>query len=197
MAQPFRPRPNRRRAAACALTVAALATGLAGCGGSSSSAGTTTTTATTTAAATVTTPVPRPTGATVLTMSGSVSRPNVGRRVVFDMAGLEHGGASRITLYEPFKKRDMSFRAVRFRDVLAAAGVTGGTLHMTALNDYSVDVPFDVAAADGVWLATRNGDGSAIRIADGGPIRLVFAKDAKGADVDRYWIWSISAIDVT
>lgn len=189
---PSRPCAPRLTALAAVAACGIAALGAGGCGGSSSASSPPTTAAHATAA-----PVPRPVGEAVLTVTGKVTRPNTGRRVAFDLAGLERGGTTAVTLYEPFEERDMSFRAVPFRDVLRAAGVTGTTLHMTALNDYTVDVPIDVASSDGVWLATRNGNGSRIDVAHGGPIRLVFAKDARGADVDRYWIWSIATVNAT
>jgi hypothetical protein len=47
-----------------------------------------------------------------------------------------------------------------------------------------------------VLLATRTGDGGAIPIAEGGPIRIVFADGvASGANANQ-WIWSVTTIDV-
>lgn len=138
-------------------------------------------------------PLPAPTGPVVLEVGGSVALPNAGRRVRMDMAALEGLGTRDITLYEPFKKRDMTFRAVPLARVLDAAGVpSGGTLHTVALNDYSVDIPMAVARGAGTYVATRDAAGHAIPVAAGGPIRIVFLDGATGADVENYWNWSLA-----
>jgi hypothetical protein len=102
----------------------------------------------------------------------------------------------QVTLYEPFQKRRVTFQAVPLRAVLARVGVPAGakTVHAVALNDYVVDIPLKIAQGKGVYLAVRNGDGSAIPVEDGGPNRIVFAAGAKGADVENYWIWSLSTV---
>ncbi len=195
----MKPRP-RSLARACGLiaTAGVLAFGVSACGedtaGASDAPATTATTATTAPAA----PVPAPSGEVILTLTGKVGLPNAGRTVRLDMAGIEAFGAETVELYEPFQKTRMSFRAVPLARVLDAAGVPGGaaTLHAVALNDYRVDIPVDVARGDGVLLATADGDGSAIPGEDGGPIRIVFADGAPGADNDDYWIWSLARLDV-
>jgi DMSO/TMAO reductase YedYZ molybdopterin-dependent catalytic subunit len=129
----------------------------------------------------------------ILQVEGAVERPlRLGDDTLNTLA------REQVTLYEPFEKRSMTFQAVPLRDVLALAGVERGAtaLHTVALNDYVVDIPLDVAASDGVYLAVRNGDGSAIPVAAGGPVRIVFASGAKGAKVQNYWSWSLARVTV-
>jgi hypothetical protein len=95
-------------------------------------------------------------------------------------------------------KQRMSFQGVWLADVLAAAGVDGGAtgLHLTALDNYQVDLPIADVRAGGVLLATRNGDGGATPIAEGGPIRIVFADGAEAGANANQWIWSLTTMDV-
>ena len=70
------------------------------------------------------------------------------------------------------------------------------TVHVTALDDYQVDLSIADVRAGGVLLATRDGEGRAIPLEDGGPTRIVFAANVPaGASADQ-WIWSLSTIDV-
>lgn len=128
-----------------------------------------------------------------LKLGGNVERPlRLSEKTLSQLA------TRRVSLYEPFEQRRMTFRVVPLRDVLALAGVQTGakTLHAVALNDYVVDLPLDVAAADGTYVAVSGSDGSAIPVESGGPIRIVFADDTKGGEVDNYWIWSLAQVTV-
>jgi hypothetical protein len=187
------PRPTRTLAA---LVVAGALAVAAGCGDDGGTAGGAPAGATATAAVgTRTAPPPAPSGPAVLEVSGDVAPPGGGDRVVLDRAGIEGLGATRIELYEPFRKRRTAFRAVPLAAVLDAAGVPAtGTVHAVALNDYSVDIPVEVARAEGTYLATATGDGAAIPVAAGGPVRVVFLDGARGADVENYWIWSLATM---
>ena len=122
----------------------------------------------------------------------------VERRVRLSDETLAGLAREEITLYEPFEKRDVRFRAVPLRDVIALAGTAAGatTVHAVALNDYVVDIPLDVATADGVYLAVRDGSGGKLAVESGGPYRVVFTEGAKGADVENYWIWSLERVTV-
>ena len=158
------------------------------------------------AAVVVTTPAPRapderlpvPAGDPVLTITGRVERTNVGQALRLDADGMDALGRIRIELYEPWVKQRMSFQGVWLADVLAAAGVDGGAtgLHLTALDNYQVDLPIADVRAGGVLLATRNGDGGAIPIAEGGPIRIVFADGVEAGANANQWIWSLTTMDV-
>jgi hypothetical protein len=132
----------------------------------------------------------------LLTLGGRIGNRNAGRQLRLDARSLATLGVRTVELYEPFEKRRMRFQAVPLRNLLALAGVSGDAqaLHAVALNDYVVDLPLDVAESGGTYLALRNGDGSAIDVEDGGPIRIVFADRAKGAGSTNYWIWSLATV---
>jgi hypothetical protein len=59
----------------------------------------------------------------------------------------------------------MGFQGVWLADLLDAAGADdeANSLHITALDNYQVDLPFADVRGGGVLLATRTGDGGPIR----------------------------------
>ena len=140
--------------------------------------------------------VPAPTGAAVLTISGTGVKTNTPEGLAFDVAGLESLGMVQASIYEPFEKKRIQFSGVELERVLEMAGVTGtATLHMVALDDYQVDVTAAEVAAGGMLLATK-ADGEALAIAKGGPARLVFLDGTKSGADTRRWIWSVARIEV-
>jgi hypothetical protein len=142
--------------------------------------------------------VPAPAEKPVFTMAGKISATNSGGALVLDRATIEQLSVHQVELYEPWVKKDMMFRGVWLQDLLAVAGVAPGAtrLHITALDDYAVDISLADIKAGGIMLATRTGDGSVIPIDEGGPTRIVFMDDVKaGANADQ-WVWSLKSIDV-
>jgi hypothetical protein len=142
--------------------------------------------------------VPVPTGKPVLTLTGLVSATNQGAAIVLDQATIDQLGQVEVTVYEPWIKQETSFRGVWLADLLKVAAVApaAGSLRITALDDYRVELTMADLRAGGILLATKTGDGSAIPVADGGPTRIVFGKGIKsGANADQ-WIWSLKTIDV-
>jgi hypothetical protein len=142
--------------------------------------------------------VPAPAEKPVFTMSGEISATNQDGALVFDQPTVEQLGVQQVKLYEPWVKKDLVFRGVWLQDLLAVAGVAPGAtrVHITALDDYAVDLTVADIKAGGIMLATRAGDGSAIPIDEGGPTRIVFMDNVKaGANADQ-WVWSIKSIEV-
>lgn len=139
-------------------------------------------------------PLPAPSADAVLRVTG-VAPGNVGAHVTkVDFATLDALANERVTVREPFLKRDVTFTGVRISQLLRRAGVplSARTLHMHALDDYTVDLPIATFATDGL-LATR-ADGKPIAIAKGGPIRLIFTGDSSTAANTDNWIWSIDSM---
>jgi len=83
-------------------------------------------------------------------------------------------------------------------DVLAAAGATGSTVTVKALDGYQVDLDLAEAVANGAVIALKR-DGMPFAIGDYGPTHLVFPR-AERADLaemnDDTWIYSIYYIHV-
>jgi hypothetical protein len=142
--------------------------------------------------------LPVPAADPVLTITGHVGRPNVGKVVQLDDRGLDALGRIRIDLYEPWVRQRMGFEGVWLADVLDAAGVDdeAHSVHITALDNYQVDLALADVRRGGILLATRTGDGGPIPVADGGPIRIVFADGVEAGTNANQWIWSLTTIDV-
>ncbi|HST65977.1 MAG TPA: molybdopterin-dependent oxidoreductase [Mycobacteriales bacterium] len=142
-------------------------------------------------------PVPAPVGTPLITVTGKVGAATQGGTLALDRRTLARLTQVRLTTYEPWVKRDLSFRGVWLTDLLALAGATGVTeVRVSALDDY--EVGFDAAElrAGGILLATSDGDGADIPIDDGGPTRIVFQRGLKaGVNADQ-WIWSLRSIEV-
>jgi hypothetical protein len=135
--------------------------------------------------------IPRPQGKVVLRVRGG-ARGGEGRTTALDLATLERLPRVRLTVAEPFRKRDMTFEGVPVGELLSIAGApTGATrLYLHALDDYHVTLPLRGLAGSGAILATR-AEGRAIPIEEGGPVRLMFPARAElGTNTDN-WIWSV------
>lgn len=138
--------------------------------------------------------LPAPKGKPVLRLTG-VTKGNAGPHTTkLDFATLDDLGREHVTIYEPFLKRKLSFTGIRMSRLLRLVGLpsSASALYMHALDDYHVNLPVGGVASDG-FLATRV-DGQPIRIAKGGPIRLLFTDDdGLGANTDN-WIWSMDRV---
>ena len=142
--------------------------------------------------------IPAPKGKVVLTVTGRLANPNRNSTAVFDQAALNSLGMQQTTTFEPFDKKDITFRGVPLAAVLARVGMpaTATKVKVHALDDYQVEFkPSDLTQA-GVLLATE-ADGQALPVSKGGPIRVVFPRDsAAGANKD-VWIWSVDSMAIS
>jgi hypothetical protein len=142
-------------------------------------------------------PVPRPKDP-VLTVTGKISETNDGDALALGTDTLDRLGVLEVRLYEPWAKKRMSFRGVWLADLLEVAGAAPSArgVHMTALDDYEVDLTAEEIGAGGIFVATKAGDGSAIPVDEGGPTRIVFVDGVKAGKNSARWIWSLRDIDV-
>jgi hypothetical protein len=102
----------------------------------------------------------RPEGPVVLTIVGDVGRTNWGpfdpfadklmdvqgarfeRAMAFDVAALMTLGVHRITVRYPTWPAAHTFEGPLLKDVLDAAGVTGGAVRPVALDGYAAEIPY-------------------------------------------------------
>jgi hypothetical protein len=144
-------------------------------------------------------PVPKPTGAVVLTVSGAVSATNDGDKVAFDAATLDAMPQRTLKTRTPWYPHAAEFSGPLLQDVLKRAGAKGSTLRITALNDYGVNVPFSDATDHGAILA-RKVDGKVLSIREKGPLFLMYPFDEKPElkrdEIYSRAIWQINRIVV-
>ena len=144
-------------------------------------------------------PVQAPTGPVVLTLTGKIAQRNVDRSALhFDAAILDELGVVKAKVYDPWVKQELEFQGVWMNDLIEAAKPTSGaqSIHITALDNYQVDLSLADVRAGGILAATKRGDGSPIPLEEGGPVRVVFIGGVpSGASADQ-WIWNLTTIDV-
>ncbi|MDP1533377.1 MAG: hypothetical protein Q8L92_07320 [Rubrivivax sp.] len=119
-----------------------------------------------------------PAGPVVLTLSGRVRIANRGAQADFDMAMLEKLPQTSFTTRTPWYAQARKFSGPLLRDVLGAAASQGTLLRARALNDYSVDIPFDDARRVDVIVA-RLLDDKPMPVRDKGPLFIVYPFDAQ------------------
>jgi hypothetical protein len=144
-------------------------------------------------------PVQAPTGPVVLTLTGKIGQRNVDRSALhFDATILDELGVVQAKVYDPWVKQDLEFQGVWMNDLIDAAKPADGaqSIHLTALDNYQIDLSLADVRAGGILLATKKGDGSPIPLEEGGPVRIVFVGGVpSGASADQ-WIWNLTMIDV-
>lgn len=142
--------------------------------------------------------IPSPTGDEVLSVTGRIAATNVGDSLRLDPAILERLGLVRVSVYEPWVQQNLDFQGVWLADLLALADseADARSIHLTALDDYQIDLSMADVMAGGIFLATRTGAGAPIPIEDGGPTRIVFVGGVPSGSSADQWIWSLSTIDV-
>ena len=141
--------------------------------------------------------IPQPSGTVALEVTGALSRPNSGSKVQFDLATLERLGLREGVVFEPWEKTNMRFTGVDLVHLLDSVGASQNatSVHLTALDDYQVDLAMAEIRSGTVILATRQ-DGAPIPLDKGGPTRIVFGPDAKSGENPDQWIWSIAQIEI-
>lgn len=144
-------------------------------------------------------PIPAPQGDVVLSISGLVNAAG-GEEITMDLAALEAAGLVDYTVEDPFLHRQVTYRGPLLSELLDLWQVDSAatTLHIVALNDYSIEVPIAMARDYPLVFAIM-ADGEYMSIADRGPAMLVLPYDDfefERPAADAYWIWQIKSIEV-
>ena len=157
-------------------------------------------------------------GSVILTVTGNVSAPTRGVTTeevdkFFVYSGIAFESASQFdysrlsTLPQQNIKADFpmgnqdhihTFTGPLLIDVIRAAGATGETVTLTALDGYAIEVPMVELVEKGAVLSLKR-DGIPYGIGDFGPAHLVFPRAERldlAAMNDDWWIWSIYHIKV-
>ena len=119
-----------------------------------------------------------PKGKVVLTVSGTLSKPNHGKDATFSMEMLEKLPQKSFSTKTPWYPKAVTFTGPLLRDVLAAAGASGKQISARALDDYKTLLPMSDAQNFDVILA-RQIDGKNLTIREKGPLFIVFPYDSK------------------
>lgn len=147
-------------------------------------------------------PLPAPLGEPALVIGGSVAKPNRDGEVALDLATIATLGESTIETTTDWEWHEgvQHFAGVPLLDVLDAAGATGDTITVTAIDEYAQTMSRADLEKYGALLATSlNGD--TLTDISFGPLWLIFPfdrmadADEREAYTDRA-VWSVVRIDV-
>lgn len=136
----------------------------------------------------------------VFTVTGLVGAVNQGSQIVMDLASIEAAGLVDYTVLDPFLSTNITYRGPLFSDLLDLWQVSpdATTLHMVALNDYTVDIPVALVRDYPIVFAIQ-ADGQYMPVADRGPAMVVLPYDHFEFDrpaSDAMWIWQVESIDI-
>ena len=145
-------------------------------------------------------PIPTPSEDIILTVTGNIGTSNETDQIVMDIPTIESLGQVEYTVLDPFKDEEIIYTGVLMSDLLDLWQISedATNLQMTALNDYTVDVPISLIREFPVIFALQ-ADGQYMPIADKGPAMLVLPYnhfEFERPSSDAYWIWQIKSIDV-
>lgn len=145
--------------------------------------------------------IPAPTGEVILTMLGDINTTNSGDTLELDMSTLEGFGLVKYTVNDPWLNATNTYTGVLISDLHRIIGSSGAatSFHITALDDYQVDISLEDAAKWPILLATQN-NGNYMDVENSGPTRVIFPYDTY-SDIDQiaykdYWIWNIKSVEV-
>ena len=138
----------------------------------------------------------------LLTISGRVGRINNGTTRAFDFTEAEFLALAQASITTGTSWTPVSvFVGPTLLDVMAAAGVTGGTLNVKALDDYAAPIPWEDLVRYGVILA-HSQDGKRLSAKRWGPLWTIYPRDQypdalKGPTAESRFIWQVNRIEVS
>jgi hypothetical protein len=159
----------------------------------------------------------RPKGPVVLTIHGKIANTNRGalhefedaffkfgsvsfdRAAQFDLPMLEKLGMKTLSVKYDTWPKAYKFEGPLLADVLKAAGATGQTIKVYALDGYGAEIPVPELRQYGVLLALK-ADGKYLGLGGRGPTWVVYPRDDKHPALkshdDAKWVWSALRIEV-
>lgn len=138
--------------------------------------------------------LPKPQGKVILKISGRIANANNGETAEFDLPMLEALGLESFSTTTPWYKDSVTFEGVLMASLLRHVGASGSSISVTALNDYTTEIPIEDFSAYRVILALKR-DGAYMPIRDKGPLFIVYPYDSDPA-LKHQRIYSRSAWQV-
>lgn len=144
-------------------------------------------------------PLPAPKEKPILTVSGNITVKNQGDMAVFDRATLEAVGTISYETGTPWYPEPVKFEGVPLAKLMQYLGAKGEHIVVTALNDYSSDIPFSDITKYNVILATKQ-NGQYMSVRDKGPLFIVYPFDSDPELKHQTYygrsVWQVSRITV-
>ncbi|MGB7802823.1 molybdopterin-dependent oxidoreductase [Buttiauxella sp.] len=118
-----------------------------------------------------------PSGKILLTLSGNIKNTNEGGKAVFDLASLEKLGMVSFQSTSPWYDGRTTFTGIPLQKLMDYVGAKGSVVKVTALNDYTTEIPLSDFKKYNVILALKI-NGEYMRIRDKGPLFVVYPYDS-------------------
>ena len=135
-----------------------------------------------------------PAGKPILEISGKIRAFNDGTTARFDRAMLEALGTTSFQTSTPWYSGAVTFEGVPMTTLLNTVGAYGKQIVVTALNDYTSQIPIADFAEFGVMIALKR-DGAYMPVRDKGPLFIVYPYDSH-AELRQQKYYSRSAWQV-
>ncbi|RJT17799.1 molybdopterin-dependent oxidoreductase [Buttiauxella izardii] len=119
----------------------------------------------------------RPAGKILLTLSGNIENTNEAGKAVFDIASLEKLGMVSFKTTSPWYDGRTTFTGIPLQKLMDYVGAKGSVVKVTALNDYTTEIPLSDFKKYNVILALKI-NGEYMRIRDKGPLFVVYPYDS-------------------
>ena len=119
----------------------------------------------------------KPAGKVLLTLSGNIENTNEGGKAVFDIASLEKLGLVSFQTTSPWYDGHTTFTGISLQKLMDYVGAKGSVVKVTALNDYTTEIPLSDFKKYNVILALKI-NGEYMRIRDKGPMFVVYPYDS-------------------
>ncbi|GHC50621.1 oxidoreductase [Gemmobacter tilapiae] len=135
----------------------------------------------------------------VLTVTGLIGATNGEGAATFDLAMLEALDRKTFATTTIWTEGQQVLSGVPLVELLAHLKIKGRTLKVTAVNDYSIEVPISDAVQGGPILAYLN-NGQRMTLRDKGPLWLVYPYDQNPAyqseTIYARSVWQLDRIEV-
>lgn len=140
-----------------------------------------------------------PTDPVILTISGNIANTNIGDTAEFDLAMIDALEQRTTTTETPWYDDARSFSGPLVSALFDAVGAQGTVVTVTALNDYSAEIPMSDFLDYPVIFATRL-DGETLSVRDMGPLFLIYPFDVAPDLYNEVYfsrsVWQITSITV-
>lgn len=135
----------------------------------------------------------------VLTVTGEIGQQEGEGQATFDMQMLRAMPQSEIVTSTIWTDGTQVFRGVSLQDFLSEIDARGETVRISAINDYTVDVPVS-DATEGAPIIAYELNGAPMAVRDKGPLWLIYPYDAdesyRSEVIYARSIWQIDRIEV-
>lgn len=121
--------------------------------------------------------IAKPAGKVLLTMSGNIENTNEQGKAVFDLASLEKLGLISFQTTSPWYDGRTTFTGISLQKLMDYVGAKGTVVKVTALNDYTTEIPLSDFKKYNVILALKI-NGEYMRVRDKGPLFVVYPYDS-------------------